>query len=483
MDTRISFQLRISRRARVGLTVAAFIAVSLLSGCGSKDATLPATSDLTAENLESQSELITTSTELNPGTGSVKLHSSNQFRDPSRPPVGKPVTVRDKRRLGEDVQYRPYPSEPQLSDSLVVGLDADMTSASAESGEAIRRGLELALEEINRSGGLLGKPVELIVRDHRGNPDRGLGNLAAFAEVPNLLGVFGGIHTPVAIRELEFIHENNILYLVPWAAGTPIVDNGHSPNYVFRVSVRDQYAGGFLVGRAVKRGATKIGLLLERTSWGRSNEKAMKSALANEGLLPVGEEWFNWGERNLRPQVNRFAELGCDAVLLVCNPLEGVKAVEAVAALPKEIRPAIFSHWGISGGDFFQSIKPYSSEVDLSFLQTFSFVTPRYPGRVASLTQAYLQRYEDCQHPEDIFAPVGTIHAYELMQMVAQAVRATQSADSVRLVQGLEAIRNYSGIIRDYAEPFPVNHHDALDASDFILVRYNARGVVVPLQE
>ena len=192
---------------------------------------------------------------------------------------------------------RPFYSVPQVEDSLVIGLDADMSSGSARSGEAIRRGLELAIEEINREGGLLGRPVELIVRDHRGNPDRGLDNLAAFTEVRDLIGVFGGIHTPVAIRELEFIHSNDLLYFCPWAAGTPVVKNGYTPNHVFRVSVRDEYAGGFLVRSALRRGGKKIGLMLERTAWGRSNEKAMKEALAEQGLEPVGEEWFSWGER------------------------------------------------------------------------------------------------------------------------------------------------------------------------------------------
>ncbi|MEM7474924.1 MAG: ABC transporter substrate-binding protein [Planctomycetota bacterium] len=376
-----------------------------------------------------------------------------------------------------------FPSLPGLKDSIVIGLDADMSSGAAKSGEAIRRGLELAIEQINCSGGLLGKQVELIIRDHRGNPDRGLGNLEAFCQVPNLLGVFGGIHTPVAMRELEFIHENKILYFGPWAAGTPIVNNGYSPNYVFRVSVRDEYAGGFLVGQALNRGNTRIGLMLERTAWGRSNEKAIGDALSERGLEAIGTEWFNWGERDLHPQLERLVESDCEVVLFVGNPFEGVTATEAVASIPEEQRPSVISHWGITGGNFFEMAQENLDKIDLVFLQTFSFLEPRYPARVEAIANEYLNKYYDCEDARDIFAPVGTAHAYELMQMIAAAVSQAGTTESIKVHAALEGLRDYQGIIRDYAEPFRPDHHDALDASDFILARFGTDGAIIPVKK
>ena len=107
----------------------------------------------------------------------------------------------------------------------------------------------------------------------------GGGAAASEPESPPILvgleAVIGGLHTPVALDELALVHQHRLIYLGPWAAGTGIVDNGYTPNYVFRVSVRDQLAGGFLVGRALAAGYRHPGLLLERTAWGRSNEKAI----------------------------------------------------------------------------------------------------------------------------------------------------------------------------------------------------------------
>ena len=58
-------------------------------------------------------------------------------------------------------------------DTLKLGLVAAMSGQSAKSGEAIVRGLSIAVDEVNAMGGLLGKKVELIVRDDESNPAKG----------------------------------------------------------------------------------------------------------------------------------------------------------------------------------------------------------------------------------------------------------------------------------------------------------------------
>src|SRR5689334_16140870 len=58
-------------------------------------------------------------------------------------------------------------------DTVKVGLVAAMSGQSAKSGEAIARGLSIAIDEINAKGGVLGKKVELLVRDDESNPAKG----------------------------------------------------------------------------------------------------------------------------------------------------------------------------------------------------------------------------------------------------------------------------------------------------------------------
>lgn len=367
------------------------------------------------------------------------------------------------------------------AEPVIVALDADMSAGAAQSGEAIRRGIVLAMDEINAAGGVFGRPLELVIRDHRGNPARGIDNITELAELPGLVAVVGGIHTPVAIAELETIHRNEIIYLSPWAAGTPVTDNGYEPNYVFRVSVRDELAGGFLVEEALKRGYQEMGLLLWRTAWGRSNEQAMTDALAAHGLIPAGVEWFNTAEPDMGEQINRLAAQGAEVVMLVANPVDGAVAIRDMAARPEGARLPIISHWGITGGDFHRAVAAEIAKVDLTFLQTFSFVDPPIPARAERLQHAYCARFQDCGAAENIISPAGTAHAYDLVKLLKRAIEKAGTTERPKVRAALESLESHDGIMKDYRPPFTRERRDALNRSSFTLSRFTADGGIVPV--
>jgi len=364
---------------------------------------------------------------------------------------------------------------------IYIGLDADMSSGAAQSGEAIRRGALVAIDEINAAGGVLGRPLELIVKDHRGNPSRGIDNIEDFGKIKDLAAVIGGIHTPVALAELETIHRLGMIYLGPWAAGTPIVANDNDPNFVFRVSVRDEFAGEFLIDAARDSGFNRPGLLLWQTGWGRSNEKAMNAAMKQSGMKPAPIEWFNSGEPDMTDQINALVAAGADVIMLVANPTDGLVIVRNIAQMDKQHRVPIISHWGITGGDFFEQASADISAVNLSFLQTFSFFDPPFPDRAERVYQNYCRLFGPCNSAADVLSPVGTAHAYDLIHLLRLAIEKAGSIDSSEVRAELETLGSYQGLMRDYNPPFSPKRHDALDASDFRLSRFDQTGAIVPV--
>ncbi len=360
---------------------------------------------------------------------------------------------------------------------MVIGLDADMSSAAARSGEAIRRGAAVAVEEINAAGGLLGRPLQLVVRDHRGVPARGRDNIVEFAAMPDLLAVLAGTHTPVALDELELIHLHQILFLIPWAAGTALIDNGHVPNFAFRVSVRDDLAGRFLVSSAAEMGHRTLGLLLERTAWGRSNERAMISAVSKtDALGPAHIRWFNRGIQTLDADLDNLITGGADAILLASGAREGALAVEAMANRPPDQRMPIISHWGIATGD----MPPAADVVDLRFLQTFLFSRPPFPDRARRFLDMYRRLFADTAAPEDIAAPAGVAHAYDLIRLLAAAVQQAGTLDRHAVREAMENLGRHEGLVRTYDPPFTRERHDALSEADFQMARFTAGGRIVP---
>ncbi len=360
---------------------------------------------------------------------------------------------------------------------LLIGLNADMSSGSANSGLAIKRGVLIALHEINNAKGVLNRTLKLEILNHRGIPARGKANLKNFAANPDIVAVLGGLHTPVMMAEKKALFDTGIIrlpYLTPWAAGTPIVDNP----WIFRLSVRDEYAGPFLIDKALDRGYQKIALLLERTAWGRSNERSMKSALEKKGLKPIIVQWFPWKtERNrIAQKLEKIYQTQAEVILLVANTPEGATIVEAMSDRDKNSRLPIISHWGITGGDFTLRVGHRLKAIDLSFLQTYSFL--RHPQTSRNQNVVFLARKlfnEQVRDPQDLFSPAGTAHAYDLVHILALALEKAKSTDRGKIRDALESLGKYKGLVRTYDPPFRAGQgkkHDALDRSDFNLSSY-----------
>ena len=367
------------------------------------------------------------------------------------------------------------------AEPLTIGLDADLKSGSARSGIAIQRGMVLAMDQINNAGGVLGRKLTLVARDHRGNPARGVANMETFSAMPNLVAVVGGLHTPVALAQLAKIHEHRIIYLSPWAAGTPVVENGYNPNYVFRVSVRDQLAGPFLVRQALESGYRKLGLLLEQTGWGRSNNQAMRAALKERELEPVGIQWFLWGAKDMAGHIRALKEAEADIIMFVGNAPEGASLVKQMAVLPEKDRLPIISHWGITGGRFSDQAGDGLEKVDLKFLQTFSFLSPSFPDRAEAVLSAYLSKWPETGSARGVFAPAGTAHAYDLVFILKAAIEKAGTTEADKVRDALEHLGPYNGLVRNYDPPFSPERHDALDANDYRLARFAADGAIEPV--
>jgi branched-chain amino acid transport system substrate-binding protein len=364
---------------------------------------------------------------------------------------------------------------------IVIGLNADMSSGSSAAGEGLRRGAVLAIAEINAQGGLLGgRKLQLMVRDHHGVTARAEAQIREYADTPNLVAVLGGLHSSAIIPNLPFMHERQLILMAPWSATTDVVDNGLKPNYAFRVSARDPLVAEFLVAQAFKHGRSRLGLLLERSAWGRSTEKAAGEALARRKRFAVGVQWFNWADEDMDAQLAALEKAGAQAILMVANAPEGSNIVKAMARRPPEKRLPLYAHWGISGGSFARLAGPSLSAVELYVFQTFSFLGAR-DARSQAFIKAYNQTFGTTR-PEDILVPPSSAHAYDAVWLLALAIKKAGTTDRPKVRDALEQLEPYKGLIRTYQPAFTPSRHEALDLSDYKLTRFSPEGVLVPLQ-
>ena len=378
----------------------------------------------------------------------------------------------------------------QTYQQLSLYVSADRTNARA-SGKSIEQGLRTALSEVDY---MLGSyPVTVKVLDHKGSTPRATKHLHQYSQDTSALALFSGLHSPPLLANLELIHKKQILILDPWAAATPITRYPHSPNWVFRLSIDDSKAGYVITKYAIEKAkVSKPALLLEQTGWGKANKKTIISALKKFNLTPSSITWFNWGVSKERAIANlqKIRLEGADSIFLVANSTEGKVIVTAMESLSPENRLPIFSHWGITGGDF-PEITTHSirKNISLDFIQTrFSFLNPLNDFQQRVFNQATNIFPNTIKFPIDIKAPTGFIHAYDLTRILISAFN--QASENGLITGHIEADREIiratleniqspiKGLIKTYIKPFSEysennqDAHEALGVNDFSMAYY-----------
>jgi branched-chain amino acid transport system substrate-binding protein len=379
------------------------------------------------------------------------------------------------------------------ADPVHIYLDADQTN-SANAGAAIELGVRAALHEANNKLG--GYPVELIVKDHHGSSPRSQYHLEQFSEDPKGLIVFGGMHSPPLLSSREYINDNEILTLIPWAAATPITRPKHNNNWIFRLSIDDSKAGKVIIENALRSFKSKSPfLLLEDSGWGRANKKTIQKTLDHHKIKMLGSFNFQWGIGHFkaREMIEEAVLKGADSLVLIANAAEGLSFVKANLAMPTEKQLPISSHWGITGGKFVSQLSADElAKLKLQFIQTdySSFLNQTNKSAIEALLSAAKILGKEELKPNDIAAPAGFVHAYDLTKILIAACSQIKLSGNAlsdrRLIK--KQLENLSipvdGIIKRYASPFSkytldnIDAHEALQSEDLLMAHYQLNGKI-----
>jgi branched-chain amino acid transport system substrate-binding protein len=353
-------------------------------------------------------------------------------------------------------------------DNLKLGLVAAMSGQSAKSGEAIVRGISLALDEINAKGGVLGRKVELLVRDDESNPAKGAIAARELVQREKVAAFFGGLDTPVSLAIVPFANQSKVPFMGVWAAGTAITRNGAPDNYVFRVSAVDDLVDVALVDRAEKKyAAKKPGMILINNPWGESNEKGLKVALEAKRIAYAGIEKFETNDVDVVPQLTRLKQAGADVLFLVANVAPSSQVVKSLDRMGWDV--PIVSHWGPAGGRFTELAGPSAAKVQ--FIQTFSF-SGNSSAKATAVLAALKKKYPEIKTLADVTPAVGIANAYDATHLLALAIQNAGASDGPKIRDALYGIDKYEGLIKTYAKPFSPTNHDALSADDYIFTYF-----------
>ena len=335
-----------------------------------------------------------------------------------------------------------------------VGFICPFTGGSQDFGNSARLGAELAVKEINEVGGYLGRPIELVERDDKANPDEGRKVSEDLVLKEKVAFTIGFCSTGVAIKTLDVFQDNKHLLMIPVATGSALTAKYPAEkSYVFRMSARDTIQAAFLVDDIVKHGFTRVALLADKTGYGDGGVKDIEKFLADKKLKPVYVARFDLGVKTLTQQVTEAKAAGAD--VLVAYTIAPEFAVIAQARAEGRFAGPLYGSWALSirtvaekaGPSAEGSMMPQTIIQDLSNERRSSFI-------------ARLARSAGGQPISSLMAAAQSYDAVQLMLRVMFQTKGNTSGDALKAaLENLQ--RPYAGVVTTHDRPFSATDHDA----------------------
>lgn len=224
----------------------------------------------------------------------------------------------------------------QAAEPVRIGLTLSQSGTYARMGSMQKRGYELWQREVNARGGLLGRPVQLVLRDDRSSPETARALYAELIDRHQVDLVFGPYSSPITEAASEVTEARGYPLLVAGAAAEGLWSRGH--RYLFGLyTTTDRYAVGFLELLA-EAGIDPVGIVSADDSFSTSVAESAERWAARFGLRTARAEPFPKGQADLSRPLAAVRDRGARA-LLVCGHFDeavnGARALERLGWRPQ----------------------------------------------------------------------------------------------------------------------------------------------------
>jgi branched-chain amino acid transport system substrate-binding protein len=358
---------------------------------------------------------------------------------------------------------------------IKVGLSGPFTGGSASMGVSMRDGVKLAVGEINKAGGVLGRQIVLVERDDEARNELGVQIAQELINKEQVAATLGYINTGVSLASQRFYEEAEIPVLNNVATGTAIATQFKAPeykyNYIFRTSANDAIQSGMIAEEAVARhGFKKPAILADSTNYGQLGREDLEKALAARGVKPVAEEKFNIGDTDMTSQLLRAKQAGADVILTYAIGPELAQIANGMAKLGWKL-PMIGS-WTLSMATFIDNAGPNG---DGALMPETFIQAPTTPKRTA-----FIAAYQAAYKVDRIPSPVSAAQGYDSVYLLAAAITQAKSTDGAKIRAALENLQTkVEGVVTTYDHPFTATDHEAITANIPVFGVVKAGRVVV----
>ncbi len=334
------------------------------------------------------------------------------------------------------VAYIYWPREKKAAEPIKIGVELPLTPPGAYmSGAEMKMAMELAVEEINKAGGVLGRNITLIIEDDHGTPEGGVAAMQKLITEHGVVAVVGAFHSSVTLAAMEIAHEHHIPYLTlaPWS--NDITAKGYPE--VFRLGLCNAIHFTNVATFLVEQNITKAALVVENTDFGLGAADNIKEVLDKHG---IEYQMFklDMGTTDFTPIMGTLKEFNPDAIVNVFTGLAGFTLVSQLYDA------------GIAPTHDCMLVYPLDEALTPEYWETLGekgvymvVYTMFHPAVTLSpKTQKFIQKFQERYNR---MATVVCLQAYDGIYVMCEAIKQA-GTDPKAIIQSLEKM-DYTGVL------------------------------------
>lgn len=321
----------------------------------------------------------------------------------------------------------------EVGDTIKIGLVTGITGASAVYSEQMVNASELAVEEINEAGGVLGKKLELLTGDDKGSAEEAVTVTQKMITQDKINIWMGTLNSSNTVACLSITNQAGILAMAPIAAADSITETGSG--LVFRNcannSMQVQQLCDYI---ASQRPEKEFAIIAENTEYGKSLVDNFQKDMEKLGGKIVCTEYYESGATDFHTQLTNIKSKGVEAITICGLVSEGSQVL--VQAKELGITSQFYSFGGFMGQ---QPIDLAGSSAD-GIIHTEYFTPIEDGGVIDKFVASYKEKYG--KTPDSYYSA----SMYDAVYLIKEAIEKADSTETKDIAAAMSSI-NYDGVM------------------------------------